>query len=419
MKKVLALVLAVVLAFGMASVAFAAPTIEAYPGNNNAKTVGVEDEAIYAGLGWCMRGYNMPNMSHAGSLTDTDKIYPQNEPKLRYYLKADQFEWDSAKGYPYVVDKATVNTDRVAVLGRSGDWVGYIPVDPVTGGGGLAWTYLTKSMLSNIGVTARKTKGYPAMKDIVIKSSGSGVNGEVYVEVTFIKELVSVNEEDFDYDITLTYKKTKQEQSLVQLIGTIMNPIIEVDEDNDTADTMDGSVVHALDFVQGISLFAGSGVTVKTNMFEDCKYYCVASMDLSKSDLDLMEKNVPIEGIITMKTALSKNATLRSATVTMALDDTYYVYDNKELLGISTDTLPFRDKYYLTTSKIDMAGNTTEVVDSGDAAPIDPNNPITGGDSAPANVNDNPGTGVNGFVNVAVVAGVVALAAAGAVCLKK
>ncbi len=366
MKKVLSFIMAAALAVGMSTAAFAA-TPSAI---NTVKdmTLGTSTESTGTAK------------NEASSDFYTDVINPQDETVIKFIITPEFFDWGT--------------TDEP--------------------------TYVTKAHLdrAKITVSARKTKGFPAMKSIEIKSAAKDKNA--YVELKFVTEFVSVNKEAFEYDVRLMKDKKTVDGTNVKVYGDIENEIEEVDADNDSVETFDGVVVKATESVKGIELNAGNGVYVKTNMFEDCKYYVKAVMDLSKSDLELMEKNVPIEGIVTMKTALSKNATLRSAVVTFDIADTYYVYDNKELLGTTNDKVPFRDKYYLTTSKIDMGGGVVETTpDAAPVEPTEPSNPSTGGDNGAPNVNDNPGTGVNGMVNVAVVAGVVALAAAGAVCLKK
>jgi hypothetical protein len=280
----------------------------------------------------------------------------------------------------------------------------------------LATDTLTTSLLSNakIDVTAKKTNGYACLDSVKLKNDST--QKKVYVEVKFIKELVSTKSVDFDYTIALTVKGKKQTDTELTIAGTMENEKIEVDEDTDTVDLSDGAYAEASEYSKSVEIEAGNGVYVTINMFKDQKYYCKAIMDVVGDDKTLVDKYPQIDTVVQLNTINIP----KSAAVKFDMSDKYYVYDAAgKYIGTSADKLPMSAKYYLSTSKIDMGDTTVEEPSDSTTAPSEPANPITGGDDAAPNANDNPGTGANGFVNVAVVAGLVALAAAGAVSMKK
>lgn len=350
MKKVLALVLAVVLAFGMATVAFAG-------------VAKIDKEVNYNPFG---------RDSH-----DWGEVAPGDKAKEEYPLGYSAFQWDLGKN----------NNDTPP-------------------------TKLTTSTFSSSSVTVKRkvSKGSDLIKKVELKNKNNGV----IVEVELIDPFVSTSEKDFDFTIYLAKKGTKMDDTELQITGTLKNEIIEVDEGEDEVNLSEGAVAEAIAYIKNITVDTGNGLYINTKMFEDRKYYAKSTQDITAADDAVVSQYTEIDTIYTL---YSVNMSSAGNTVYFDIDDTYYVYNAEgQYLGTTADkNLPFSSKYYLAVSKIDMTGD----IEPGDEVPVDPDSPDMGGDDVPANANDNPGTGANGFVNVAVVAGLVALAAAGAVSMKK
>lgn len=374
MKKVLSLVLAAVLVFGMASIGFAATATAG-------KTISLGDS-----------GYETDGKGF---------VFTGNKGQLFFYENVD---------YTTVVNIDKIQADTTLNLA-------YINKATSTGGTNVALSNTTISDLNRDKITVKRriSKGSDLIDNVKFKNVTNPYDANlksVAVQIVFIDPFVSTKEKEFDITVYLAIDGSRTDMEW-SVSGYMENPTIEVDED-DSVDLSDGEVADCVGYTKSIQIDTGNGLFINTKMFDGQKYYAKSVQEITASDDEITAKYPEIDNIYRLYTVNLKSA---ANTVEFDIDDSFYVYDaDGKYIGMSTDKLPVSDKYYLATKKIDMGADVTE--EPADEVPVDPVNPETGGDDVPANINDNPGTGANGLVNVAVVAGLVALAA-GAVSMKK
>ena len=221
--------------------------------------------------------------------------------------------------------------------------------------------------------------------------------GLVAVRVRFARELVSVTSHDFEFDVRITNPRVAAHlERVFRVEGTFENYIRHIHTRYDDTCTGCGEVIESEDFIGNVTFDAGVGVRIHLNTYRDVRYYARAFMMEIPGTIN---DHQAIEGIIHINTAASRNATFRSARVDLNTVRTYYVFNEEfQYIGLSTDRgLPFSQRYYLSTDRnwggaAGGAGVGPDEIPVIDAGP-DHNNPVTGGDSTPANVNENPGTG--------------------------
>jgi len=403
MKKVLSLVLAAAMTFGMSAVAFAAQ-VDSSASLGFSGTIRPTGSAGTGSSVWAIHNDGSVNLT----MTNGDNVLAGTKFTIDVYgLDNAGIALNDAKTkYVQVVDKDNIGTyNRTSDFSRNKITV----KKSVTKGGGLfkdpelkndTYTFDTKDVTHPDGT---------AVKFNIVR-----------LQVEFKDPIVSVKEQEFDFKVYLAKSGSKITDSEISVTGYQENEKITVDED-DEVNLSDGQYAKAESYTKGILVDTGNGLFIRTNMFEGQKYYAKSEQnEPSNADEDILAKYPEIESIYTLYTINMKSA---SNVVTFDIDDKYYAYNQDgKYIGMTTDKLPMASKYYLATKKIDMDnGDVSEAPDDTEGTtPVDVDNesPSTGGDDVAVNVNDNPGTGANGFVNVAVVAGMVALAA-GAVSMKK
>jgi len=282
----------------------------------------------------------------------------------------------------------------------------------------VAGNIVSTSQLRNGKITVKKSvsKGSNVIEDISIDSDKT--HG-AFVLIEFVEYFVSVNEQDVDFTVYFAKKNAKRSGTDLDIAGTMENEVEEVDEDDDYVTCEEGIVVDPQAYVRGIEVYLGNGVTVTTNLFKDKKYYGVALNTYDATDSAILDEYPSIDNVLTLKTV---NLTASGNIVSFDMNGDYYVYGaDGTYLGLSTEKVVFSDKYYFSTERITLKGDdldddTDPIDDLGDDLGLD--NEDLGGDDA-SNANDNPGTGVNGFVGVAVAAGLISLAAVGVTARKK
>ena len=317
---------------------------------------------------------------NSSSIADLD-IRPNAE--IRMYLVSDDFLWEASDGSTSAVSGAKVTTSQL----RTGK------------------------------ITVKKSiaKGSNVIEDITIDSDKEGA----YVGVLFVEYFVSTKEQDVDLSVYLAKKGARRSGTEVSIAGTMANDEETVDEGDDYVSTEEGIVVEAQGYVRGIEVYLGNGVTITTNMFKNKRYYGIALNTLDTASSTIMDAHPSIENVITLKTINLKGS---GNIVTFDMDEDYYVYSaDGTYLGLSSEAVVYSDRYYFSTERLSIADDkddsSAELPDyTNDNTGLDNEN--LGGDDG-GNANQNPGTGANGFVGVAIAAGLISLAAVGATARKK
>ena len=385
MKKVLALVLAVVLAFGMTTVAFAATTQRVRLGFNDA---------------------GLP-LGQSGAKIDT----------------TEGGGWIKDGAFDLAETNKKIDVDRLAALSVLPKTELYIPLDtfykglPMTDATGASTYNVNESSLSADKILVRWNKMPTAVRDIKIyttKLTGD-TTARTYIRIRFQEELVAVRANQFDFEIYLNRAGRKEPGSTLTINGEVANEREAPLYEGDTEVMLEGRIVKATDYLREVRVGGGNDVYLNTRMFADREYYFNVRVEPKEADLDLMEKNPEIAAVYYL--SQYGFTPLNGKIIEFDIYDKYYVYNKEgQYIGLTTELLPYSPVMYLSEKQIDMGGNAAEEPAGEAPAPSAPapSNPPMGGDDAASNANDNPGTGANGLVGVAVVAGLVALAAAGA-----
>ncbi|WRS26711.1 NPXTG-anchored protein [Oscillospiraceae bacterium MB08-C2-2] len=299
--------------------------------------------------------------------------------------------------------KSTIGSDYQDVLVRAEGEISLPVVNALTTNG----VVVNESNLRKAKITIQRTisSGSNVIRDIEFNTKDK----ITYVRVRFLEEYVSTKATSFSMKIYLA-KDGKRSSDYFELSGEMKNEVETVESDRDYVDLSDNLVAEADGYNSKIEVYGGNNVSLITKMMDGKKYYFTVNMDVSSADEKILNKYPDVIVYNLNQVGFTTGAKM----VKFDLDgDKYYAYNEKgEAIGTTADLLAFSKKIYLSDKKLDMSG-ISEVEESDVDASEAP------AESSVANNNNNPNTGVNGFANIAVVAGVVALAAAGAVAFKK
>lgn len=405
MKKVLSLALALVLVFGMASVAFAA----------SSKITGVADEDnIFVELPTIDANNETLNWDNRLGSLGVGEIGPQSGRKIKIYLNPNSFDWSG----DIPVSKYGA-TDKFTI-GMLDDAKVKVSLDAKA---------KDKKVIDKVEL---KTEQIRTNKE----NTGSPTKATVpYVQISFVDQYVGVDDIEFDFNVKLTVRGATKDS--VNIYGTYCNDSEIVEDGQTDADSSGGVVLEPESVIRNIEVHGGDNFYAKVNMSSNKKYYFTAEVDVKDEDIEVLERYPEMAYVYYINQVNMKFS--GNCYYFQDLDDKYYVYnDEGRLIGTTEDMLPFSTKYFLATEKVAVGSSPSEpkpgLDDNKDPEPEpepqpqpqpepEPQLPPTSSGSTGGgyydNDNQNPNTGVNGLVNVAVVAGVVALAAAGAVSLKK
>jgi len=318
MKKALSLVLAVVMVFGMATVAFAAaPKITDIAGGF---------DYDYSGPG--TQGIDSLNLGEIG---------PDLEVKL--YMDVTDFEWEDPTNVP---------------------------------------TALSSSHLSNAKITVKKkvTKGSSVLDVVELKKDSP----RMYIKVKFVEEYVSTSDQDFDFTVYLAKKSSKIDNTEIQIYGTMKNTEILVDDNDEEVDLSDSAYAKADGYIKNIKIDTGNDLYVNAKMFDGKKYYAKSSVEVTAADDAVMNAYPEIQVIYTLN-SINLNSSGNTVTFAIS-DKYYVYSADGKYLGTTADKLAFSSKYYLANAQIDMSGaevaETEEPTDDSEPEVID--NPVMGGD---------------------------------------
>ena len=212
---------------------------------------------------------------------------------------------------------------------------------------------VTTSKLRNGKITLKKSisKGSKTIDSISLTSDSKGA----YAEVKFVEYFVSTSEQDVDFSLYLAKKGSRRSGTMVNIAGTMANEEQTVDAGDDYADLDSGTVVEAEEYVRGIQLYLGNGVSITTNLYKNKKYYGVAVNTVDVTDSKLMDKYSSIDNVLAIKTVNLKGS---GKIVSFDMYGSYYVYGaDGTYLGLSSEKVTYSDKYYFSTEKITITAD--------------------------------------------------------------
>lgn len=378
MKKVLALVLVAILAIGMSTMTFAAvPKVNSTnPWSNLTNGTATWPATLSDGYGTITYGTSSFGKAAYGpepvnqTVTYSKNIVPFDKVKDYINLYSDMFNWDN------LAAGTTVPSNTLLTAANIRD--------------------------SKFAVRTSVGAGSKAVDSVAIDTKIGAIT------IKYVTEWVSVKDLDFEFTVYLTVNGKRQDNQGLTFVGTLANDITEVYENDDYVDTSAGVIAHAQEFVPKIEVDLGNGISIHTKFFKDKKYYGTSTRDSDEADDVVFSKYPDVDNVVTLKT-VGLNST--GDIVKMSTDySDYYVYDaDLNYLGRASEMLPYSAKYYLANRELNVTGDIDDEISEPEVSPTPGG--TTGG--------NNPNTGADGMINVAVVAAVMSLAAAGAVSLKK
>lgn len=300
MKKLLSILLAAVMMFGM--------------------TLGVSAATIGSGI----RGINEKefatliaknkitlNDKTALSLSDLTDLEPNPGDVIKIYLTGNLF------------------------LDRSKNVIGKISDD------------VSKSALSAGGVDVRTTSTSGAGA-LTVTIDGNKSNS--YIKIEFSKS-PEYDKKKFTYSVYLTYNGARKSATRIGVKGTLAAEEVEVNSGDFYVDLSEGVVAKANANVRNVELYLGEYCTVFRTLTRGKTYRGLALTDVLEKDEVLYEKYPYLEYIYRLQTVGLK---AEGNIVKFDLEDTYYVYNtNGTYLGTSDKALTYWTKYYLTSKKYD------------------------------------------------------------------
>lgn len=258
--------------------------------------------------------------------------------------------------------------------------------------------FLTSTQLDKVKVSMtsqKKVKDVFEKTDLVMKDKKSVLRLSVHEFLNTTKDI------EGSVDIGLTAGgKTHTRASIDFTAGNIEE---EVDEGQEEAYSIGNIYLKATATVRGLAIEAHENLIFTRNMSNNSKIYANVTTDLSSADEELILKYSELDSVYTViQTGLASAGTTAEF---IDLGETFHVYnENLEYIGTTADKkLPYSNKYYLTTKKIDFGTDVgeepgTEPTPTEPTAPTptDPQVPGTGGDggSTSPSTNYNPNTGL-------------------------
>ena len=172
------------------------------------------------------------------------------------------------------------------------------------------------------------------------------------LRIRYVKELVSTEERQFNYDIYL-YLSNQRYDFELRYDGMLSNPIIEV-YTNDYVNLEHGEIAKCYYSTDEIQVHLGHGVDLYSDMVYGEKYYGTAKLEGNTSQ-NIITSNYPeITSVYSLQTI---NLKTHGDLVKFRWyeGDTRYVYNIRgEYLGTTADRLPYSRVYYLSRTYIEI-----------------------------------------------------------------
>lgn len=344
MKKVCSLMLALLMVFGMMTVASAAA----------AKVSGFSDNGV----------------------SDLSK-------------KLDNIVWDCNPGNTNVIKDISYNVFKYSNLGNSADFLAYIEAN---GKDETARNALAKKILQGVKFRVRSRSGAKVIDEVsitnvkytaekaeipaVLDTDGTTVITPAVpavpasytfdIKITTIDPFVSVNDVDYNVDIYFEIDGRTDNAYYFNISGNFTNHVTEVNSDSIEADSWAGQVIEATEYVGKITLVGNEDTDVYAHvkMQKGKKIYFVAAIDSNSADEAVFNKYPSIDWAYKV-TQVGLNGYNGNFIELAGVDNTYYVYGKNadgalKFLGRGGELLPLSAKYYVSTMKLDIEEETVE-----------------------------------------------------------
>ena len=250
--------------------------------------------------------------------------------------------------------------------------------------------FFTKQMIKDAKIDVKVRGGAGALNKVEIKYDAAGY---AYAQVSLIEPFVSTGSKDFEIVVTPVINRKNVKDEEITIIGTLKNYPGEIVDDTYEYSNFDEfrRVIEAKDYVKKIELEVDDILSIFTKLFNGKKYYAKATNKIKSEDEALFVEYPELDAVYYL-TTIGLNSV--GNYVKLNLDDkTLFVYDEDlNYLGTSADELPVTGKYFIASAELDIVEEEVDEVPV-DEADEDGSNPNMGGNDAPVNVNDNPGTG--------------------------
>lgn len=288
---------------------------------------------------------------------------------------------------------------------------------------------------SNITVKHTVKSGPKAIESVEIKEHTDSSNNKVAgVLITLVDPFTSTKPLDFELSVYL-YINGKRQSVGTYVEGTLSNVQQYVDSGTDYIDLSDGSVAICEQNATKVETYLGEGVTMFAKMVKGKSYAGIATSDPTNDDIDMFDQYPDIVNVYTL---IVDGLTGSGKIVQIDSEQNLYVYDgNLNYLGRTNELLAFSEKYYVAEKKLDVVESEPEAEweeepeDDGtgylgenegdsDSEPTPTDVSANGGLPAVAPARGgNPDTGIPSLFGISLTAGMLALAAMGAVSIKK
>lgn len=189
-----------------------------------------------------------------------------------------------------------------------------------------------EDLIESVGITVQNA-GTPAAKPVL--------------RVCFVSDFDGLNPESFSFTVYISIGGVRQEQSGINIAGTLGNPEITANS-SDAGIYADGFVISAEEDIPYIELHAGCGVTVAASLKQGGRCRVQAKTGDEPSDMAAMEKHNALADVIELEAYGFEDGDITGVRIETAQPLSAYD-ENGEFLGVAsgTEVLPFREKYYL------------------------------------------------------------------------
>lgn len=193
--------------------------------------------------------------------------------------------------------------------------------------------------------------------------SGTKPSGATaYISVMFAKEFVSIEDQDFEFDVYLMVNKRTYDELSITLAGTMLTEIIEVyGEEYDYVDLSSGIVMEMMETQRNTEIDVGHGIRLYATMYKGQKYYGNVKL-LEAKDTVIDELNVFKLGDELPELYQDVACVYRMDTVGFGRTVKYVKFNEEQemhvygeelsYLGTTAEELPYSNYYFMSYNRL-------------------------------------------------------------------